>query len=130
MVRNGDNSFYVVNTVFPHIIAAATILFWIHLERKLFKERKLIKGGNYMRKYGNWIIIIGIQTAVLSKIQNPISEYTGKKILLLYGKNCKNWKKKTKKKKNLQNWKKNARVGPFFNLGSGCLKHTFFFFWP
>ena len=21
--------------------------------RKLFKERKLIKGGNYMRKYGN-----------------------------------------------------------------------------
>ena len=39
-------------TVFPHIVAAATILFWIHLVRKLFKERKLFKGGNYMRKYG------------------------------------------------------------------------------
>ena len=24
--------------------------------RKLFKERKLIKGGNYMRKYGIYII--------------------------------------------------------------------------
>ena len=23
--------------------------------RKLFKEKKLFKGGNYMRKYGNWI---------------------------------------------------------------------------
>ena len=22
--------------------------------RKLFKERKLFKGGNYMRKYGTW----------------------------------------------------------------------------
>ena len=22
--------------------------------RKLFKERKLFKGGNYMRKYGMW----------------------------------------------------------------------------
>jgi hypothetical protein len=22
--------------------------------RKLFKERKLFKGGNYMRKYGNY----------------------------------------------------------------------------
>ena len=25
--------------------------------RKLFKERKLFKGGNYMRKYGNWKIM-------------------------------------------------------------------------
>ena len=24
--------------------------------RKLFKERKLFKGGNYMRKYGTWNI--------------------------------------------------------------------------
>ena len=39
-------------TVFPHIVAAATILFSIHPVRKLFKERKLFKGGNYMRKYG------------------------------------------------------------------------------
>ena len=45
---------FSMNTVFPHIVAAATILFWIHQVRKLFKERKLIKGGNYMRKYGNW----------------------------------------------------------------------------
>ena len=26
--------------------------------RKLFKERKLFKGGNYMRKYGIYIISI------------------------------------------------------------------------
>ena len=26
----------------------------INQRRKLFKERKLIKGGNYMRKYGIW----------------------------------------------------------------------------
>ena len=25
---------------------------------------------------------------------------------------------------------KSARVGPFWNLGSGGLKHTFYFFWP
>jgi hypothetical protein len=24
--------------------------------RKLFKERKLFKGGNYMRKYGIWAV--------------------------------------------------------------------------
>ena len=39
-----------LSTVFPHIVATATILFWIHLVRKLFKERTLFKGGNYMRK--------------------------------------------------------------------------------
>ena len=44
--------------VFPHIIAAATILFWIHLVSKLFKERKLTKGGNYMRKYGNYVFFL------------------------------------------------------------------------
>ena len=45
-----------LDTVFPHIVAAATILFSIHLVRKLFNERKLFKGGNYLRKYGNYII--------------------------------------------------------------------------
>ena len=29
--------------------------------RKLFKERKLFKGGNYMRKYGNPIHLIRYQ---------------------------------------------------------------------
>ena len=28
--------------------------------RKLFKERKLFKGGNYMRKYGKFFCIWGI----------------------------------------------------------------------
>jgi hypothetical protein len=62
-------------TVFPHIVAAATILFWIHLVRKLFNFsfplcNKILNSfltrwgnysrrGNYMRKYGicqnkNW----------------------------------------------------------------------------
>ena len=26
--------------------------------RKLFKERKLFKGGNYMRKYGNQLFLL------------------------------------------------------------------------
>ena len=51
------------NTVFPHIVAAATILFWIHLVRKLFKfsfplcnenlNSFLTRWGNYSRR-GNY----------------------------------------------------------------------------
>jgi hypothetical protein len=26
--------------------------------RKLFKERKLFKGGNYMRKYGSYLFVM------------------------------------------------------------------------
>ena len=47
-------------TVFPHIVAAATILFWIHLVRKLFKfsfpicnenlNSFLTRRGNYSRR--------------------------------------------------------------------------------
>ena len=47
-------------TVFPHIVAAATILFWIHLVRKLFKfsfplcnenlNSFLTRWGNYLRR--------------------------------------------------------------------------------
>ena len=54
---------YVV-TVFPHIIAAATILFWIHLVRKLFKlsfplcnknlNSFLTRWGNYSREETIW----------------------------------------------------------------------------
>ena len=51
MYKKNRHSKYLP-TVFPHVVAAATILFGIHLVRKLFKERKLIKGGKYMRKYG------------------------------------------------------------------------------
>ena len=36
--------------------------------RKLFKERKLFKGGNYMRKYG---ILFGDFNCIFNK--NPIS---------------------------------------------------------
>ena len=52
-----------LSTVFPHIIAAATILFWIHLVRKLFKfsfplcnenlNSFLTRWGNYSRR-GNY----------------------------------------------------------------------------
>ena len=47
-------------TVFPHIVAAATILFWTHLVRKLFKflfplcnekERKLYEEIRYMKYF-------------------------------------------------------------------------------
>ena len=39
--------------------------------RKLFKERKLIKGGNYMRKYG-----ICIEYSVVCRMQIQIPNYT------------------------------------------------------
>ena len=53
----------VSNTVFPHIVSAETILFWIqpyvlwplvtvHTGAETIQGRKLFKGGNYMRKYG------------------------------------------------------------------------------
>ena len=51
-------------TVFPHIVAAATILFWIHLVRKLFKfsyplcnenlNSFLTRWGNYSREETIW----------------------------------------------------------------------------
>ena len=50
--------------------------------RKLFKERKLFKGGNFMRKYGN-SKDLGQKMTFLTKIQNHISEKTRKKIVLL-----------------------------------------------
>ena len=56
-------SFNKIHTVFPHIVAAATILFWIHLVRKLFKfsfplcnenlNSFLTRWGNYSRR-GNY----------------------------------------------------------------------------
>ena len=50
-------------TVFPHIVSAETILFWllpyvlwplitVHKCAETIQGRKLFKGGNYMRKYG------------------------------------------------------------------------------
>ena len=69
---------YKVVTVFPHIVAAATILFWIHLVRKLFKlsfplcnknlNSFLTRWGNYSRRgnysreetiWGNTVFILG-----------------------------------------------------------------------
>ena len=38
--------------------------------RKLFKERKLLKGGNYMRKYGNCKYLQPAQDVVSNK-HNP-----------------------------------------------------------
>ena len=56
------------NTVFPHIVSAETILFWlwpyvlwplitVHKCAETIQGRKLIKGGNYMRKYGKYLLI-------------------------------------------------------------------------
>ena len=73
-IQNVSNS----DTVFPHIVAAETILFWIYKILKLhifstsyvmktwivsslgaetIQGWKLFKGGNYMRKYGNSLLI-------------------------------------------------------------------------
>ena len=57
----------VLHTVFPHIVSAETILFWIlpyvlwplitvHKCAETIQGRKLFKGGNYMRKYGMYIL--------------------------------------------------------------------------
>ena len=39
--------------------------------RKLFKERKVFKGGNYMRKYGMWPVYHIVQNRKTPKPQNP-----------------------------------------------------------
>ena len=38
--------------------------------RKLFKERKLFKGGNYMRKYGS------LEAALKLKVENWLIDYS------------------------------------------------------
>ena len=48
---------YALATVFPHIVSAETILFGnpkvtVHKGAETIQGRKLLKGGNYMRKYG------------------------------------------------------------------------------
>ena len=46
-----------VTTVFPHIVAAATILFWIQLVRKLFKFSFLLCNENlnsFLTRWGNY----------------------------------------------------------------------------
>ena len=65
-ILSGSNQ---ILTLFPHIVAAATIIFWNckteknsysflisfsneNLNSFLPRVRKLFKGGNYLRKYG------------------------------------------------------------------------------
>ena len=76
-----------ISTVFPHIVAAATILFWIHLVRKLFKfslrkgklneetiwnfqafmnSKKNSCRGNYMRKYGRSRLLQNVEIFFLN----------------------------------------------------------------
>ena len=54
---------FVLHTVFPQIVSAETILFWIwpyvlwplvtvDKSAETIQRRKLLKGGNYSRKYG------------------------------------------------------------------------------
>ena len=76
-----------LNTVFPHIIAAATILFWIHLVRKLFKfsfplcnenlNSFLTRWGNYSRRgnysreetiWGNTVFILRVKKVDLKHV--------------------------------------------------------------
>ena len=64
---SNKQTFIKENTVFPHIVSAETILFWlwpyvlwplvtVHKCAETIQGRKLFKGGNYMRKYGTYII--------------------------------------------------------------------------
>ena len=61
------------HTIFPHIVSAETILFWIwpyvlwplitvHKSAETIQGRKLFKGGNYSRKYGTWTRLLLIFT--------------------------------------------------------------------
>ena len=63
-------------TVFPHIVSAETILFWlwpyvvwplitVHKCAKTIQGRKLFKGGNYMRKYG---ILCNVKWSSMGKV--------------------------------------------------------------
>ena len=64
-----DFSKKILKTVFPRIVSAETILFWIWpyvlwpltftsyiwiVAAETIQGRKLFKGGNYSRKYGTW----------------------------------------------------------------------------
>ena len=60
-----------ITTVFPHIVSAETIFFIVEIQRSQYirpkvtvhkcaesiQGRKLFKGGNYMRKYGNPVTV-------------------------------------------------------------------------
>ena len=61
------SAFRFANTVFPHIVSAETILFWlwayvlwplitVHKCAETIQGRKVFKGGNYMRKYGRHFV--------------------------------------------------------------------------
>ena len=72
------SAFRFANTVFPHIVSAETILFWlwayvlwpliiVHKCAETIHGRKLFKDGNYMRKYGilivrQWVADLNFQT--------------------------------------------------------------------
>ena len=93
-------------TVFPHIIAAATILFWIHLVRKLFKfsfplcnnnlNSFLTRWGNYSRRenYSREETIWGNAVYVVDFLSNwyqiccCIVSYALKSILFDWIENC------------------------------------------
>ena len=57
----------IIVTVFPHIVSTETLLFQrsqdirpkvtVHKCAETIQGRKLFKGGNYMRKYGTYILI-------------------------------------------------------------------------
>ena len=56
LLQWGSNFFLISVTVFPHIIAAATILFWTHLVRKLFKFSFPLCNENlnsFLTRWGN-----------------------------------------------------------------------------
>ena len=58
--------------------------------RKLFKERKLFKGGNYMRKYGSSMFILKNIYMLEKKVETYLNAYYfpspprfGRKILIV-----------------------------------------------
>ena len=103
---------YKINTVFPHIVSAETILFWlwsyvlwplmaVHKCAETIQGRKLFKGGNYMRKYGSFAQLVFTFQFFNDEIHNYVL------FDIIVNSIIKNWKINTLVSKSiLTNWAK------------------------
>ena len=54
--------------------------------KKLFKERKLFKGGNYMRKYGIYIykgFSTDVGDGLIQKVTQPCNDWKNHPVLMM-----------------------------------------------
>ena len=71
--------------------------------RKLFKERKLFKGGNYMRKYGSLFLFFQIQTFTWARFDVILVLFHGSVNAFCYYLLCIIWSAYQKIKEELSN---------------------------